>query len=328
METPQEILKSYINENKSIKIHELLSENTDELVSVITTPDLLSIKEHPNVNNIGNLIQLYENVSKELIDLIVILIRHGSINSNESHQETVKEVLEKLIFRELNEADGYGYIWRHFSNYPLMLILYAINISLMKRKAYNFLNEIMNMPYKLRFMGREFMDSYDITLPEAMNCYHLFNNINYVNVHIYQYLPGQESNMSSTQKYLVANTRVYKYLSGIISPYFVNESDFDQYFDLYEYFLGLFIMDKRLSRTNKLPNRNIGEFAPYGRKYWMFSESGRYYHYKDSIVHKFINETENSENKILESGFFRGKKENFELANQYYKDLLQRLTGY
>ena len=186
----------------------------------------------------------------------------------------------------------------------------------------------MNIPYKQRYMGENFMQSLDITLPEAMNSYHLFNDIEYINVDIYQYLPESDSNKTSLQKRLAVNNRVYKYLSNILIKYFTNENDFDEYFDLYEYFLGLFYMDKRLKRYEKLPDRSISQFAPYGRRYWMYSESGRSFYYKESIVHNFIKDTADLNNDIIKSGFFDNKKDNFELAYEYYKDLLGRLTNY
>lgn len=201
-------------------------------------------------------------------------------------------------------------------------------MSLLRRNYIDFLFYTMNIPYNQRYMGIDLMESVEITLPEAINSYHLFNNVDYINVDIYQYLPNQENNTTSTKKILVANNRIFKYLLNNISEYFDNEEDYDDYFDLYEYFTGLYIMDKRLSRYVELPDRKRGEFAPYGRKYWMYSESGRYFHYKDSIVHKFIQDTIEKKNEILKAGFFGGKKENFVRANDYYKDLLKRLTGY
>lgn len=327
MKTSEELLKDYIENNNHIRINELICSICDSLIESITTEYLLSIKEHPNHDNIKNIIEDYEINSKMLIELITILIKYGNIKNNEPYQETINEVFDKLIKIRKNEADGYGYIWKHLSNYPLLLLSYATNIMLLKKHEYKYLYKLMNIPYKQRYMGRDFMESFDITLPEAINCYHLFSDIDYVNVDVYQYLPDSEGNKTSTQKRLVANNRVYKYLSNILTKYFINENDFDESFDLYEYFLGLFFMYQRLRRYEKPPNRQTGAFAPFGRRYWMYSESGRYFYYKDSIVHIFIQETANMKNDVLKSGFFNENKENFLQVYDYYKDLLGRLTG-
>ena len=328
MKTSEELLKDYIEHNNHIKIDELICSIGNQLIVTISTNDLLNMKEHPNHENITTVIEFYEENAKTLIELIVILIKYGGIKNNDHYRETIKEIFDKLIKARKNETDGYGYIWKHLSNYPLMLILYATNIMLLKKNEYEFLYKIMNIPYKQRYMGENFMQSLDITLPEAMNSYHLFNDIEYINVDIYQYLPESDSNKTSLQKRLAVNNRVYKYLSNILIKYFTNENDFDEYFDLYEYFLGLFYMDKRLKRYEKLPDRSISQFAPYGRRYWMYSESGRSFYYKESIVHNFIKDTADLNNDIIKSGFFDNKKDNFELAYEYYKDLLGRLTNY
>ena len=328
MENSISLIKDLIQNNRYIEISELICSTADTLIESITTDDLLNIKEHPNQENITRAVELYEEGSKTLIELVAILIKYSNIKENENYQETIKMVFDKLVKDRKNETDGYGYIWKHLSNYPLMLLSYSTNIMLMKKNEYEFLYKLMSIPYKQRYVGYDMMKSFDITLPEAMNCYHMFNDIDYVSVNIYQYLPGAESKKTNIQNRLVVNGRVYKYLSDILVKYFVNESDFDEYFDLYEYFLGLFYMDQRLSRYEKLPDRQTGEFAPYGRRYWLYSESGRFFNYKDSIVHNFIQETTERKNNILNSGFFEGKSEKFSTAYEYYRDLLRRITGY
>ncbi|HEY5534429.1 MAG TPA: hypothetical protein VIL99_05800 [Ignavibacteria bacterium] len=328
METTKELLKEYIVKNNHIKIDELICSITDKLIDNISNKDLLSMKEHPNQDNIKRVVELYEVNSESIIELIAILIKYGDIKNNLHYQETIEEVFDKLIKSRKNETDGFGYIWKHLSNYPLLLLSYSTNIMLLKKNEYKFLYKMMNLRYKQRSVGYDFTESLDITLPEAMNCYHLFNDINYMNVDIYQYLPDSDANKSDIQKRLVANNRVYKYFSSFLAHYFTNENDFSEYFDLYEYFLGLFFMDKRLTRSEKPPDRKLGTFAPYGRRYWMYSESGRYFSYKDSIVYNFVQETVNLNNDVIQSGFFGSEKEEFNLAYEYYIDLLRRLTGY
>lgn len=328
MEEPLENLKKLITQNDFIGVDELLNETADELLLAFTNSEFSNFKEHPDHESFRRFVEFSESATIDLIKQLALLIRYGSLDDNKNYQVTVLDIINKLIYKRRNETDKYGYIWQHISNYPLLLVSYAVNISLLRSRAFDFLYKLMTIPFKQKYMGQEFMDTLDILLPEAINSYNIFSDIDSVNVNVYKYLPGQVNNKTTSQQILATNTRVYHHLNTLMSKYFINQEYFDSYFDLYEYFLGLFIMYTRLSRYKQLPNRQRGEFAPYGRRYHVYSESGRYFNHKDSLVHKFIQDTMEKKNEILKVGFFGGKKENIILANDYYKDLLGRLTGY
>lgn len=328
MEDSIEILKKYITQNNFIGVDELLNETTEELLVNIYNSEFYNYKERPDHASIKQFVEFSERAALDLIKQLSILIRYGNLNENKNFQVTIFNCINKILLKKSNDTDKFGYIWQHLSNYPLLLIYYSVNISLLKNESIYLLHKLMTIKYNQRYMGRDFMDYIEITLPEAINCYHLFSNIDYINVDVYIYLPGQVNNKTTTQQILAANNRIYEYLKLNISKYFLNEDNFANYYDLYEYFLGLIVMDKRLSRYEQLPDRKIGEFAPYGRKYWFYSENGRYSHNKDTIVHKFIQDTLEEKNEILKIGFFDGERNRFNNANNYYKDLLGRLTGF
>ena len=94
---------------------------------------------------------------------------------------------------------------------------------------------------------------------------------------------------------------------------------YTNYFDLFEFTIGLFVMDIRIEKESSIL------FAPYGRRYWLYSAGGRHYHTKDTLVHKFINDVQNGKNNILKTGFFGSSLKRFDNALNEYQALLRRI---
>lgn len=313
-----EILEDLVGDsNNHVKLHKLFIDEIMELEQMALSSELIKRKDHPNQESLVMALNEYEMQYDELITLLTNLIRYykGDLN------EIVLEVLHRVLNIPKNDLDGYGYIWRHLSNYPVLLLSYSIGIMSLKFERYELLYKTMNITIKQRYFGRDFMEYFDSSLIEGINSYHVFNNVDNITVDIFPYLPNENNSTNDTRKRLNVNNRIYKYLKPIMAYFFISESDFDDYFDLYEFFLGLDFMDKRI-------NKNGGLFAPYGRRFWMYSESGRYFNYRDTIVHKFLNDIEKYRNNILDIGFFGNSKERFKNALNEYKILLQRISSF
>lgn len=314
-----EKLKKYIEQDKFIAIDELFGSVSNETIVKLSTDKLLSIKEHPNSANFNDVIDDYEKKMKLIITMLTVLCRYR----NDKYFNIINEVVDKFINMPKNNMDGYGYIWRHVSSYPLLLVTYCLGISFLKYKNLKDLFELMNKPITQRYYNGNFVDKFQSTLIEGINSYHVFNNIDNITVDAYQYLSpiGENiSKQSDIQKRLNVNNRIFHYLSEIMSQYFLNDADFSNYFDLYEFFTGLDYMDKRLLIKGST------RFAPYGRNFWIYSGSGRYFVTTDKLVHRFLDDSRDKKNDIIKFGFFGGKLERFENALKEYQSLLSRIT--
>ncbi|MEO8210415.1 MAG: hypothetical protein ABI840_07625 [bacterium] len=310
-------LKRAIQDGRWIESSEILINEVNNLGGKLTTDEFLKKKEHPSTTILKKTLEDYESETTELIKLVLISSNY-EINKN-SNDIYIRIIKKMLGFRKNNE-DSYGYIWAHISNYPLLLVTYSIGIMSLYFKKYNLLFDLFNIEIEQRYLNDSFVDKFKSMLIEGINSYHLFNNIENINVDVIQYFPKYNSNGngSANAMRIEVNHRVYNYLEPLMESYFINKKEFSDYFDLYEFFLGLVFMDQRLVKDNLV-------FAPYGRHYWKYSGSGRYFNSNDSIVNDFINETIERKNKVLEVGFFNNDLQRFNNSIKEYQNLLSRI---
>jgi hypothetical protein len=299
-------------ENYSIECNEIILSETKIFIDKISTEKFMNIKERPNYINLSEILNDYE---KEIYTLIQIIIYIGNYGK-ERYNETIIDVIKRILNMKKNDKDEFGYIWRHISNYPVLLITYAIGVFCFKYSNFKLLYKIFNLPIKQRDSSQFNIEYVTTSLIDAINCYHVFNNIDNISVDISQHL-SKIINDNNITRVLQANQRVNEFLLPKMSLFL--DFEYDDYFDLYEFFVGLDIMSKRIKRDWLY-------FAPYGIRYWKYSQSGRYYYgYKDSKVRQFIDDVLANKNEVLNIGFFDGNPRNFEIALGEYLKLLQRL---
>lgn len=311
-------VKTYLPDiSKHILLQDELIEFSDSIVHILTNEKYLKIKERPNIENFRLIINEYEKDIDIYIEIISILTRH----KNYLNFDIIEELFDKILYRKRNELDRFGYIWRHISDYPTLICLYVLGIILIKQNDYNSLFKLNNKIVKIRYYdGNQILEK-NANLIEKFNCYFVFNHIDNVVDTVLNYFEEYVSSQHSERinNKLIPNNRIYKILKEKIQKCFTNEDVFAEYFDLYEYFVGLLNMHIRLI------NKPSIKFAPYGRRFWLYSESGIYYHNKDTIVHRFIDDVRNERNTVLSSGFFNGSVDRFNNAEKEYKIFLQSL---
>lgn len=315
-----DLLINLIEEGKFIKLYKLMKDETDKVFENLLTGKYLEIKEHPDNQNIEIILTSYENDVSTLIKMLTILCKFRK----NDHYDIISETVDRFINIEKNEKDGFGYIWRHISNYPLLLVTYCLGISFLRNNNIEDLYKLLNKQITQRYFGRDNVEYFKTTLVEGINAYHVFNSIDNMSVDVYQYLPAKgtidPTNQSSVQKRLNANNRIFEFLENRMKYFFRDKEEFSSYFDLYEFFTGLFFMDKRLVQDSL-------KFAPYGRNFRMYSGSGRYFVVKDTLVQNYMNAIKNKNNDILKVGFFEGKKDRFENAHKEYVTLLSAISN-
>jgi len=126
------------------------------------------------------------------------------------------------------------------------------------------------------------------------------------------------SNQSDLNKMLDVNRRIYIYMFERIVSNFLNQKDFESYFDLFEFFIGLLNMNYYL-------DKGWSPWGPIGKNYRIYSGSGRNYVVNDTVVHRFIENVRNRKNDVLKIGFFDGKVEKFENVLKEYQSFLGKI---
>lgn len=307
-------IKQLVEENKFISLYDELKKITDETIAQITTDEFLKMKELPNRDNFKNLLENYENHMSLLIKVLssICRFRNGLL------YERIDEVVEKFIHIRKNDMDEYGYMWRNACNYPLLLIVYCLGISFLKSKSFEDLFSLL---------GKKVVHEYDlgkkskVAIFEEINCYHVFNSVGNTSASLIQFFPQTEQGNIQTdaKEVLIANKRIYQYLFERMGYYFRDQVEFSDYFDLYEFFIGLVYIDKSIAD-------GYGTWSPFGKNYFKYSGKGRtHITFKESLVYNYLND--NGEN-ILGAGFFDKKQEKFQKIFTEYQSFLYSISGY
>jgi hypothetical protein len=316
-ELPQEV-KKFFKEDDKISIEEFFIDSFKELKVKLEDPKYLTKKDYPSEPDIRFIVENYESDMKDFINLLIFYCKY--IQDDEFLKKLMIDLIERFLKIKKNELDGYGYIYRHISSYPLLLALYVINIFAFKFKHYDLLFEIFKIKIQQRYFYDDVMRSdFMSTIIEGINSYHVFSNIDNIRVDVVQYLPMEIPDMERTEVNQIINVsiRIYNYLYPLMERYFLSEGDFSEYFNLYEMFVGIFVMDKRLQNEHDI------KFGPYGKSFRKYKTVGRP---KDnSFFNNFINDTYNKSNTVLQVGFFDKNPERFKLAYQEYINLINRI---
>ncbi len=298
------------NPNNTVLIWDILIPKTQETIACLTNERFLKIKEYPEKKNFMDIISDYEKYIDELLKMLVLL---NKFDKGSYFEDVTDIILNKLINSPKNNEDGYGYIWRHFSYYPLMIIFYTLGILFMKQKKYSLLYKLMNKTISDRLIL-----SYNIVNDKFFERLTVFNLFSGHQLQLYN-LFIDNNQEGDTSRRLFANTHVYNFIHPFLLDYFDSLEDFDAHFDLFEYFLGIVTMNERLKTPNDI------KFGPYGRRYWKYSESGRTNLELNNLVKHFVNDSFNKINDVLKVGFFEEKAKNLQEAYNEYVSLLRRI---
>lgn len=301
---------------KQIEFHEQLIIITERTIQKLCDDKYLKLNDLPNSESFQYIINEYEKDIDELLDVLIIL----SMYLDKKNFQLIVEIFFKLIERKEIETDGYGYIWRHISDYPSLLLFYVIGIFCLKKDESENLFNLTNINVKKRSYDGNTIHLESVSLIERINSYHIFNRIDGHNIYTLQYLKdfNWSVDIDNCNNALLTNNMIYNLLKNKLSKYFLNEINFSNWFDLFEFFTGLVFMDIRLMKQ-------WIKFAPYGRNFIIYSGYGRNYNTRDTIVHKFIEDTRKKKNGILYAGFFGGKLDRFENALVEYQNFLREI---
>ena len=311
--------RDIFKERKTVELCELLNNYFAELKKKITSQKYLELSEYPNENNMGEILLSYEN---DTDNILKVLSRVCSYDENNLYNDEITKSIYYLLRINKNEKDKYGYIWRHLSNYPILLMIYTLGLIYLRKGKYLNLYNLFKIDLEQRYFDGHNIEKFNTTLIEGVNAFHLFNNIDNISVDIYQYIPKvkSDSKTSDVKSRLNANERIYNLLKKIILPYFMNDENlYSNYFDLFEFIVGLFVMDIRIEKESTIL------FGPYGRRYWLYSAGSSHYLEKDTLVHKFIESVHSEKNNFLKADFFGGSLDRFNKALKEYQALLRRI---
>ena len=285
-----EMTKKYLAEDKySIKLHDLIINETSELISSINT-DEYSVDAQWSEDEFRKRVASYETKSEILLNIHKTCAYFG----DDAAFELIRKSLS-LLLNSIKTSGGLG-VYINLAKYPTLFIMYPVLISsLFNDKTKLFKSILVDISFKFNnFKGSSIFE---------INSSKVFTD------NAESFLPGQNNRTPyPVSQYL--RERLFEYLKSFIP----NENQYQEVFDRMEYYLALIYasFDKDSKAIFWAP---VGDFERRTRGY----SSNQTIPY---IITSEI-ETLRTEHPLLKAGLFNSSFEELSSVNQRLIDFLR-----
>ncbi len=291
-------LKRYIVKDEyKILLHDLFQNCLDEVMLKIRIKDDRSL--YPNRENLYPIISHYINSFESLLPLII----EGVYWAKEEHHYLFTDIIERLSAPPKSISGMLYEVTEKLQSFPSLLALYSVGICALKRHNYRLLNQCFNL--KVDESDSEY--SKEIYLIKKAHPYIIesstINNI----------IGERHSTPMST------------FLNKKLKPLFINrnftEKQFEQTFDVFEYFMSLNYL--YLVKNNFL----VSNWTPIGQYAWKNSHLSVG---SPSLLVSMLTEAEELKDnwEPIKQGMFGGKYENFSSEKIRLMDYLNTVNLY
>jgi hypothetical protein len=267
-------LKNYIvKEENKIQLHDLLLSEQEDVYRKIRQIDDFSL--YPNGENILPQLKKYESALEILLPLII----NGVFWSKPEHNILFHNIISRISEPPTNFPGKFYEPTRDLHYYPSLLLFFSLGISSIKAKKYDLLTSC----FQMKIAVNENEISGKLYLIQQINSWIIDPKI-------------MNEILSTNYK-----TPISTFVNRIIRPYFkeliVNDQEYNDIFDIFEYLLGL----NYLYFVN---NQGI-DWVPYGQYQW---RSVRAFRKETFLLNEFLLEadTKKSDWEPLKSGMFGG----------------------
>ncbi len=233
-------LKRYIADSKQIiSLHDLVMDETSQVCSCIREERFPLYPQNGQDirNEIRRQMTDYENQLETMISLIINECYWGE----REHENIWIKSLEQIANRP-GGTSGNSYLLK-FREYPSLLLLYAGGIaSVAAGKFNNFASVVEKAWYKTPYVKCRFIIK---LYPEVVLGKNIASEV--------LDMPGQ---------YTPFNNHLYKILRNPLKPILPLDSDYEKYFNYFEYLCSLVYVY----------NKNSGSWGPIGRYKWVYND--------------------------------------------------------
>lgn len=287
-------LKKFIvkDENK-ILLYDLLSTEREASLNKIKLFEDFHI--HPDNEHFIPLMAKYESS----IEILLKLVINGVYWSKTEHRILFQDLISRISEPAQDPQTRFYQETKDFHYYPSMLLLYALGISAIKAQKY----ELLTSCFQLKIAERKSEHAEKNFLIQQTNAWLIDPKI-------------MNAILKANYK-----TPLSTYVNQFLRPYFneliVNDQEFNDIFDIFEYLLGWYYLF--------LHGEIVGyDWVPYGQYKWR-SYSG--FRKTSSFFDEFFLEAENQKSEWLpiKSGMFGG---NYEKYLEIKVSLDKFLTGF
>ena len=277
-------VKRYLAEEKHyIRLHELVTEEIEKVYNELTSDRFKVEGVEINKDFFQQRMREYEELIEILRGMLTTLAYFGRGNN----AYLLTEAIERIVHPQ--NRSGYTVYLQH---YPALLLAYATGICALVKENYSHLAAILLKP--------EYRDFHE-RIP-------VINTLDAPSVleESFGYVPYPNAGTP-------ANNHIFDVLREPLRSYLPEDEKYEEFFDVFEYLLGLVYADSERDTDNI--------WGPIGRFGWRYR--GR--HLGSSPIQQFIHEgIKRGENwELLKAGFFDGSVERFKVCYEKYELLVK-----
>jgi len=290
--------KKYLSEDKyRIKLYDLVSEEVQKVYCELYSESFANVENNLNNETFQQRLHAYEESLTILIGILNTIVYFDK----GKYSELIKMSMERLIPPESTIREGSS-----FNRYPLLILTYSIGIIALERKNYKALAALL--------LCSHFKDNDEKKhIIEIINLQRVFTGKNI------KWLPTYpDKNIPHTP----VSDYLYSYIREIVNTYFPDDKKYEEFFDIFEYFIGLIYLDIINESTSiEFKGSTIGRFAwqrgtPFNRERLPQSIEG--------FVENGLNQGDKW--SLLKVGFLNGSIERFKKCREAYENLLKKIS--
>jgi len=298
------MVKRYIVDPKAgIKLHDFIMERTEEVYKELNS-ERFDLREEVNETTFQKRMQDYETVTVPLIKaLIPIAYYDKGENSN-----LLTAAIERIAGSKKRSS---LFAWSQLQKYPSLLLLYALGLcAFASALVYNNYQNLAAILRNTKLRGVKGN-----------------NLINYINPYIFYtrelvgFLKG-----SSLDRNRPANDYLLHSIRSFVKEYILDENDYDEIFDRFEYLFALNYIDLNKPDLTNLEDGN-NAMAPIGLFGWKYGFYGT--NHPEDPLFGYIQNIKNAgpEFDLFKAGFFNGSYKRFVKIEDVFRKWFLEVTG-
>ena len=290
--------KRYLSEEKyRIKLYDLVSEEVQRTYGNFSSERYVNIENNLTKETFRKRLQEY----KESLAILIGILNTIIYFDKGKHSDLITMSMERLIPKNSTLQKGYS-----FNRFPLLILTYSIGIIALERNNYKDLAALLLYSY--------FKDN-----DEKKHIVEIINSERVFTANWKKWLPNYPD---KSTPHTPVSDYLHSYMREIVNTYLPDDKKYEEFFDIFEYFIGLIYLDITNEGTSiESTGSTIGRFAwqrgtPFNREILPQSVKG------------FIENGLNQGDKwpLLKVGFFKSSIERFKKCHEAYENLLKEIS--
>ena len=290
--------KKYLSEDKyRIKLYDFVSEEVQRIYCNFSSERFVNVENNLTKETFQKRLQEF----KESLAILIGILNTIIYFNKGKHSDLITMSMERLIPQNSTLQERYS-----FNRFPLLILTYSIGIIALERNNYKDLAALLLCSY--------FKDN-----DEKKHIVEIINSERVFTANWKKWLPNYPDKGTL---HTPVSDYLHSYMREIVNTYLPDDKKYEEFFDIFEYFIGLIYLDITNEGTSiESTGSTIGRFT------WKRGTPFKRERLPQSIE-RFIENSLNQGNKwpLLKVGFFNGSIERFEKCREAYESLLKEIS--